>query len=366
MVQLERYLAAMDSVLDAAIAKTTVAPTPRRVVTNYAETREGEKHIGKAWGQAEDGAVVFFRDLSYPTGMLRTANAKGSGRYRIQIRGYAYQSDRPITFSVGATTFQRGLEKPTFGYFAFTPGEPQTIELEAWLPDRYMVEIAPWGISDDEYLIKKHGIAAYQGPGLAINEVILEGPLVDEFPSRGHRLLFDGLHRQEIEPSNPRLKEKSWYQPEFELLPNDRSDVADKKIKSVLNRIAAAAFRRPVTEAECRPFFDLFSSSIASGEDRESALRTAGTALFCSPEFLFLQEPGNGEQLSNDAIAARLSYFLIRTTPDRPLQATAQHATNDEAWASQVERLLADARFERFVNDFADSWLNLRDIEFTA
>ncbi|MFN3191990.1 MAG: DUF1592 domain-containing protein [Aureliella sp.] len=366
MVQLERYMAAMDLVLDSSIAKTTVAPTPRRVVTNYAETREGKKHIGQAWGQADDGAVVFFRDLSYPTGMLRTANANGSGRYRIQIRGYAYQSDRPVTFAVGATTFQRGLEKPTFGYFAFTPGAPQTIELEAWLPDRYMVEISPWGISDDNYEIKKHGISAYRGPGLAINEVVLEGPLVDEFPSRGHRLLFEGLDRQEIEPSNPSLKEKPWYKPKFELPAQGTDGAADDSIRSSIRRVATVAFRRPVTSSEVQPFVDLFTSSISSGEDRESALRTAIVALFCAPEFLFLAESGDPDQIGGHAIAARLSYFLSRTTPDQELRVIAQQGGNQEDWASQVERLLADARFERFVNDFADSWLNLRDIDFTA
>jgi hypothetical protein len=61
LVQLQRYMEAADLVLDASIAKSTSKPEASTTQANYAETREGEKHIGKAWKQAEDGAVVFFR-----------------------------------------------------------------------------------------------------------------------------------------------------------------------------------------------------------------------------------------------------------------------------------------------------------------
>ena len=71
-------------------------------------------------------------------------------------------STRGVKKSVGSTTFQRGVPTPTFGYFQFDPGSPQTIELEAKFGERYMVKITPWGISDDDYLIKKNGIDAYK------------------------------------------------------------------------------------------------------------------------------------------------------------------------------------------------------------
>ncbi len=182
---------------------------------------KGEKHIGKAWKQLDDGAVVFFQPLGYPTGMLRTANVQESGRYRIRVTGYAYQSDEPITFAIGATTFQRGFERPTFAYRSLPPGPATTVEIEAWIEERYMIELTPWGISDNDHELRKNGIDAYGGPGLAILHVDLEGPLFDEFPSRGHRLLFDGLNRVEVEPSDPKAKSKSWYQPTFTIESDD-------------------------------------------------------------------------------------------------------------------------------------------------
>ena len=361
MVQLRRYLEAIDSVMDAAIAKKTRRPEPPTIDANYAETREGKKHIGQAWKLADDGAVVFFRKLGYPTGMLRTARAAKTGRYKIRVTGYAYQSDQPITFSVGATTFQRGADRPTFDYFQFSPGKPTTIELEAWMRDGNMVEITPWGISDDDYLIKKNGIDSYPGPGLAINSVQLVGPLLDQWPSRGHELLFADLKRTEIEPSNPVQKTKAWYVPKFE------TAGSDGEFQATLKRIASAAWRRPATEKSVQPYFDLMQQETAAGASHESALRTAVAAIFCSPDFLYLQEPSGW--LDDYAIASRLAYFLTRTTPDAPLlkAAAAGKLSQDRSeLLKQTRRLLTDPRHERFVVDFTDAWLNLRDIEFTS
>lgn len=361
MVQLKLYLDAIDAVLDASIATTTSRPKPSLIKANYADTREGEKHIGKAWKQLDDGSVVFFRPLGYPTGMLRTASAPKTGRYRIRVTGYAYQSDESITFSIGATTFQRGADKPTFAYRAFPPGRPTTIELEAWMESRYMIELTPWGIADENYEIKKVGVDHYTGPGLAIQSVEMEGPLVDEFPSRGHQLLFEGLQRTEIEPSNPSQKTKSWYVPRFEI-----QDDA-KAIKDSIERIATAAFRRPASEANVARYVDLFDQQRQAGATVEIALRTAVAAIFCSPDFLYLQEPPG--RLDDHALAARLSYFLTRTQPDRELRDAANRgelSSDREALLKHTRRLLKDDRSQRFVVDFTDAWLNLRDIEFTS
>lgn len=363
LVQLQRYMEAADLVLDAAIARSTERPKAIVKKANYAETGEGQKHIGKAWKQADDGAVVFFRPLGYPSGMLRTANVTKTGHYKIRVTGYAYQTDRPVTFSVGGTSFQRGSSKPTFGYFSFPPGKPSTIELEASIKERYMIEITPWGISDKDNEIRKNGVNDYKGPGLAINHVELEGPIVDEFPSRGHRLVFDGLQRKEIEPSNPSTKKKSWYVPKFELL----SETPQADAIRVLTRVATKAFRRPASDGEVEDYVDLLNSQMNDGASFEQALRTAVTAIFCSPEFLYLAEPEGW--LDDDAIASRLSYFLTRTAPDDALLDAAsknQLSKDPQVLLAHTRRLLDDPRCGRFVTDFGDAWLNLRDIEFTS
>ena len=133
LVQMQRYLECADAVLNEAIAKRPEPPESKIVRASYADTRGGEQWLGKIWLKRDDGAVVFFRAFGYPTGMLREANVQQDGWYKVRVTGYAYQSDKPITFSVGATTFARGVEQPTFGYYSLPPGEPTTIELKVWI-----------------------------------------------------------------------------------------------------------------------------------------------------------------------------------------------------------------------------------------
>lgn len=362
MVQLKRYLEAVDLAMETSIAQTMRAPKAEVKRSNYAETREGKQFLGKAWLEAPDGAVVFFRSGGYPSGMLRDANVREPGFYKIRVTGYAYQSEKPITFAVGGTTFQRGAQRPTFGYYSFPPGKPTTIELEAWIEARYMIEITPQGLFDKNYEIKNKGIENYTGPGLAINHVELEGPLTKQFPSRGHRLIFDGLMRKEIEPRNPNDKRKSWYRPKFEIVTDDPT----KDVAPVLLRVAERAFRRQIRPDEIAPYLELFQSHLQEGFSTDKSLKTAVAAIFCSPDFLYLKEPAG--KLDDYAIASRLSYFLTRTLPDEELLAAAKagRLTSDpNALAEQTERLINDPRSERFVTDFTDAWLNLRDIEFT-
>lgn len=360
--QMQAYLDAATLAIDTAIAKTTVPPEAVKTTATYAETQGADKFVGEAWGEAPDGSIVFFRELGYPTGMLREANAKRSGYHRIRVTGYAYQSDKPVLFSVGGTTFQRAAGRPTYGYFAFAPGEPQTIELTVWMDQGYMVEITTQGIADPDHLIKRDGIANYQGPGLAVNRVEVEGPLVGRFPSKGHELIFSGIDRQEIEPRNPADKEKRYYVPKFEIVSTDPA----AEVVPALKRFAAAAFRRPATDEDVAPYLILFQKEMIEGAEFESALRTALAATLCSPEFLYLRErPG---ALDDHALAARLSFFLARSLPDEPLladAATGRLAKDPGGLREHAARLLEAPVSDRFIADFTDSWLDLRNIEFT-
>lgn len=363
-VQLEAYLQVADDVLDAAIETRTTRPESKLIRASYADTRGVEKFLGKQWLKLPDGAVVFYQRFGYPTGMLREASAPASGWYDIRVTGYAHQSDRPITMSIGSSTFAQGAEKAHYGFFSLPPGPPTTVTVRAWMDRRYMVEVTPWGIFDPDFLIKKNGIENYRGPGLAISHIELEGPIVERFPSTGHALLFADLKRVEKMPRNPRDREKSWYQPQFEIT---ETDDIDGLIDKTLLRVGSTLFRRPVQLSELTAFRQLFDAERNEGERIESALRTAVAAMMCSSDFLFFRE--SGEWLDDHAIANRLSYFLTRTLPDEPLRqaaASGQLSKNPQVLVAHTERLLADPRFSRLVNDFADSWLGLRDIDFTA
>ena len=119
------------------------------------------------------------------------------------------------------------------------------------------------------------------------------------------------------------------------------------------------------TQPRLLPYYELFEQELNKQTTADEALRTALVALLCSPDFLYLREMG--PNLNDFEVANRLSYFLSRSSPDAELLRLAHEGAlnNDNELIRQVDRLMADERFERFVLDFSDSWLQLADINFT-
>lgn len=361
MTHLQRYIEAAGLVFDDAVARTTEAPEPQ-LVECYYRPSEVERVIGKSVKRLDDGALVRFSPGGLSGGHLREGGTREPGKYRIRITGYAYQSDKPVVVNVSGTSYQAGAEQPLFGFFAFPPGKPTTFEVVTWIDSRYMLRINPYGIFDPDER-KRTDVNTYKGPGFALLSATLEGPLVDEFPSRGHQLIFDGLNRVEVEPRNPNDKRKPWYKPEFKIESKDEAADAKRSLK----RVALYAFRRPVTEEDVAPYVELFAAQREQGESFETSLRTAVVAILSSPSFLYLNEPSG--QLNDFALANRLAYFLTRSAPDRTLLSLAyrkQLTQNPGVLREQTERLMASPKFDRFLTDFSDAWLNLREIDFTA
>ena len=365
MQHMQMYLKAAGVVLDEAIAKTTQAPKPLKIVGRYTDDKGVKKFVGDQWLKLKDDSIVRFARTSYPTGMIRSARTRQEGFYRIKVHGFAYQSDKPITFSVGLTTFQRGVPKPVLDYFSFPPGGPNkmhTVELIAKIGANYMISIEPYGIVDPDLGIRRRDktpITTVKTPGLGIHSVEIEGPLISEFPSAGHKLLLAGIKRIEIPPRNPHDRKKKGYKPQFEINSADEKTDAEQ----ALGRLANAAFRRPVGAREIVPYVKLYESERTKGETFEPALRTAATAVLSSPHFLFLRESAGS--LDDYALASRLSYFLTRTAPDDELLALAREGKLRANLRAQTKRLLKGKHFERFITDFTEAWLNLRDIDFT-
>lgn len=365
MQHMQMYLKAAGVVLDEAIAKTTQAPKPLKIVGRYTDDKGVKKFVGDQWLKLKDDSIVRFARTSYPTGMIRSARTRQEGFYRIKVHGFAYQSDKPITFSVGLTTFQRGVPKPVLDYFSFPPGGPNkmhTVELIAKIGANYMISIEPYGIVDPGLGIRRRDktpITTVKTPGLGIHSVEIEGPLISEFPSAGHKLLLAGIKRIEIPPRNPHDRKKKGYKPQFEINSADEKTDAEQ----ALGRLANAAFRRPVGAREIVPYVKLYESERTKGETFEPALRTAATAVLSSPHFLFLRESAGS--LDDYALASRLSYFLTRTAPDNELLTLAREGKLRANLRAQTERLLKGKHFERFITDFTETWLNLRDMDFT-
>lgn len=356
-VHMKRYIAVADKFLNESIVKSIGPPELRSVTADYSN----HKKIGRSFRKLDDGAVARFSGGYLLDGQLQKAGAKVRGWYRITIDAYAYQSKTPITFAVLVKTYARGGNTRVLRYFSVPPGNKKPVVFEAFLEKGYFLVVDPHGIFDSEQY-KRKTIEGYTGPGLALKQAKLEGPLKSEFPSRGHRLIFDGIKRTEIPPRRPADRLRSWYKPRFEV----SSDNEVRDAEQSLVRVASSAFRRTATNKSVAGYLKLFQNERSAGKTFEDSLRTATVAIFCSPKFLYL--PETSAKLDDHDLAVRLSLFLTRSKVDDELlkiAATGRLTSDETELGRQTDRLLGDVRFERFIKDFCDAWLDLRDLEAT-
>ena len=102
------------------------------------------------------------------------------------------------------------------------------------------------------------------------------------------------------------------------------------------------------------------TAKLKEGVKPLQALQLGCQAILCSPGFLYLNL-GDGE-LSEVALAARLSYFLWSSPPDATLLKLAAAGKLRADLTAQVKRMLTDPRSERFVRHFVRRWLDLDNI----
>lgn len=357
-VQLQRYMEAAGKGLDAAVCR---GPKPeRKIETVRFDTGRNKEFVGKHWLLRPDGAVVFYAEGSYPTIKPSEFRTQIEGRYRIRIYAAAHQSEKPVMYGVylGPDSFQKS--STLYDHFEAAPGPilPRTFEAYLWKGDTLRIMFR--SVPNIFYKLRNDGLEKYEGAGLAIEKIEFEGPLLEEWPTRGHRLRFGELTTVDDSPLDHR--NKSWYKPTYVVESKD----PEKDVDRLMPQFVEAAFRRPVAADEVAPYVALAKAELAKGAKFEQAMRTAHVAVLSSPEFLYLVEmPG---RLDDYALASRLSYLLWSSLPDEELLkiAASGKLSSPDVLRKQTERLLADARAERFTKNFVGQWLNLREIDFTT
>ena len=101
----------------------------------------------------------------------------------------------------------------------------------------------------------------------------------------------------------------------------------------------------------------------ASNEDAIAALLSTYKEILCSPGFFYIGIPGDlsDEEKQNYKLAERLAFFLWCSVPDDLLlqAASAGKLSTPSVLASHVERMLSDEKSRRWVENFADQWLQV-------
>jgi hypothetical protein len=277
--------------------------------------------------------------------------------------------DEPVTIT--AETPPRLLR--TLGDFDLTP-EPRVLELDSWLlagemirPDAgRLFRSRPGAARWHNPLAEKDG-----QPGVVFRWLEVEGPIYDQWPPTGHKLLFGDLPtvtRKVVGAAENSASTNQYGRRRFKKAPGveviSKRPMADAE--RLLRNFIRHAYRFPVADAEAKRFLPVVRNALKLGNSFTDAMIAAYTAVLCSPEFLYLDEkPG---RLDDYELASRLSFFLWNSPPDDELRRCAEKGElgHPDVLRAQTERLLSDPKSRRFVEAFLDYWLDLRKIVATA
>jgi mono/diheme cytochrome c family protein len=329
------------------------------------------------------GSVGFFRhdDDAFHADFARFAPIR-AGFYRVRMSIWSFFWDKgqvqpsPRTEVASLNAADRGV----LGYFDAPSLQPTEHETVVWLNrGEHLVfnaaSLVPRRVGEE-----KGRAAEATTPGIALDWLDVEGPLVDAWPSAAHKRLFGDLplvqfdKKSDLKPPHriPQGQRAPASWPNYKLdYPNQpiwtvASSAPEQDAEKLLSDFLPRAFRHPVTAEEVGRYVGLVSERLAAKVTFEEAMRTAYQAVLCSPDFLFLHEPRG--PLDAHALASRLSYFLWNSLPDAGLTRLADAGKLRDAATlrAQTERMLKDPKAERFIADFTDQWLDLRDMDLTS
>ena len=143
--------------------------------------------------------------------------------------------------------------------------------------------------------------------------------------------------------------------------------------EKALASFAQRAYRRPVKPDETQRLMKLFDLAAKQDEPFERAIRLPMKAVLCSPHFLYRieddpKDPSAVRTLNDFEFATRLSYFLWSSMPDEELfkHALAGDLRKPDVLEAQVKRMMKDAKVRALSENFAGQWLQLRNIKALA
>jgi len=152
--------------------------------------------------------------------------------------------------------------------------------------------------------------------------------------------------------------------------PDGKGDPTDCA-RVILRPFVTRAFRRPATDEEIDRLTRLVVAATKTGDSFERGIQVAVEAVLVSPNFLFRIEldpepfnPRAVRTISDFELATRLSYFLWSSLPDDELMRLAGEGTlrKEGNLAAQVRRMLKDPKSMALVENFVSQWLQLRNL----
>ena len=369
----ERYYRAADLVLNRAFPATSTEA--RKVRKTAAELRyQG----GKSQQEVLDrfGIKRPLRFLLYPGSTHQAlsphwfgkAGPEDSGLYkvRLQASGIRPLGGQPAHLSIGKRTGEETVDGLIEFDLRAPEDKPQVYEFEVFLEMPASLDFCV--VSTD--IVDRRAGAAFRN---ALNsgshifthssETRLLNPNAPQmFDDKGNGL-FSTVLLDWIEWEGPIVTDAEKSRRVGLLPPNDATP---EVVAEHLQRFAERAWRRSVKPEELAEYLRTYRTEREAGEKAADAYRVALEGVLTSRHFIYLVE-GEAiarERLNDSELASRLSYFLWSSMPDDALLAAARAGETEKLihtpnLARQVDRMLADSKTQRFIDDFTRQWLQL-------
>lgn len=279
-----------------------------------------------------------------------TAELKANFGYPLLEVSVGYRPDTKILFREFDLVEITSAEEQTFEFRGRIENFPLPVRGQGKFPG--LVVRVRNAYSDGSPLPKstkdKKNVTTYPAephlPSLLIKSAEFQGPVFEHWPPEIHRrILFDSPLREQDETAY---------------------------VAAVLEPFMRRAYRRPVTKAEVTKLVDFYRSIRSTFPTLEETMRETLAMVLIQPEFLYLIEPAGDKKRPVDdwELASRLSYFLWSTLPDARLFELAGQGKlrQPNVLTKEVDRLLADKRSARFVEQFTEQWLQLNVLDSVA
>lgn len=373
----DRYYRAAELVLDRAFP--AASGEARKVRKTAAELRYGG---GKEQQAALDrfGIQRPLRYLLYPGNVQQALSPNWFGktgpehsglyRVRLQASGIRPLGGQTAHLSIGKRTGEETVDGLIEFDLTAPEDSPQIYEFEVFLEMPTTLEFC---VVATDAVDRRQGAAFRNALGSRSgyifthsSETLLLNPNAPQmFDDKGNGL-FSTVLLDWIEWEGPLVTDAEKSQ-RADVLPPD--DATPEVIGEHLQRFARRAWRRPVAMDELQSYLQSFYEERQGGESMAGAYRIALQGVLTSRNFIYLVEgdPVAREGLTDWELASRLSYFLWSSMPDDGLSAAAKSGTlngavDGEGLENEVDRMLTDARINRFIDDFSRQWLQLHRV----
>ncbi len=369
----DRYYHAAEVVLDR--ASTAASGEARIVRKTAAELRYGG---GKEQQAALDrfGIKRPLRYLMFP-GTTQQALAPNwfgktgpehSGLYklRLQASGIRPPGGQTAHLSIGNRTSEETVDGLIEFDITAPENKPQTFEFEVFLemPAQLDFCVVATDVVDRRQGAAFRNALASRGGYIFTHssETMLLNPNAPQmFDDKGNGL-FSTVLLDWIEWEGPLVSEEEMSRRK-DVVPPDNATT--EMVAKHLHRFAERAWRRPVKVEELEEYLKSYREERDAGEKLVDAYRVAVQGVLTSRHFIYLVEgdPVAREYLTDPELASRLSYFLWSSMPDDAFFAAAKGGLlKGDGLKKEVDRMLADSKTNRFIDDFSRQWLQLHRV----